>query len=108
LGYYDASGFGFTTIGYIVKDDSKLNFYQFSISPSFDYLQNRNFAAGVSFTRFFTKDSLSFYTSPLQNELYGYFTYRKSWFRPAISVSYGWGSRSDYSKPEELITSLRL
>jgi hypothetical protein len=108
LGYYDKSGFGFTFSGYIVNDEANLNFYQFSFSPSFDYLQNRNFATGVSYTRFFTRDSLPFYTSPLQNELYAYFIYRKSWIRPALAMSYGWGSRSDYQKREELIQSLRL
>src|SRR6266513_3625303 len=70
LGYYHKSGFGFTATGYIVNDETNLNFYQFSLSPSFDYLQNKDFATGVSYTRFFTKDSLPFYTSPFQNELY--------------------------------------
>jgi hypothetical protein len=108
LGYYHKSGFGFTATGYIVNDETNLDFYQFSLSPSFDYLQNRDFATGISYTRFFTKDSLPFYTSPLQNELYAYFSYRKLWIRPTISLSYGWGSRSDYARREELIQSLRL
>lgn len=108
LGYYHKSGLGFTTTGYIVNDETNLNFYQFSLSPSFDYLQNRDFATGVSYDRFFTKDSLPFYTSPLQNEVYAYFTYRKLWMRPSVALSYGWGSRSDYQKREELLQSLRL
>jgi hypothetical protein len=108
LGYYHKSGLGFTATGYIVNDETNLNFYQFSLSPSFDYLQNKDFATGVSYSRFFTRDSLPFYTSPLQNELYAYFSYRKLWIRPTISVSYGWGSRSDYVQREELIQSLRL
>jgi hypothetical protein len=108
LGYYHKSGFGFTAIGYVVNDQTKLNFYQVALSPSFDYLANRDFATGFAYTKFFTKDSLSFYTSPLQNELYAYFTYRKVWMRPGLSVSYGWGSRSDYVRREALIESLRL
>jgi hypothetical protein len=108
LGYYHKSGIGFTALGYIVNDETNLNLYQFSLSPSYDYLDNRNFATGISYTRFFTKDSLSFYTSPLQNELYAYFTYRKFWLRPSVAVSYGWGSRSDYAQREQLIEDLRL
>ena len=108
LGYYHKSGLGLTATGYMVNDQTNLNFYQLSLSPSFDYLENRSLATGVSYTRFMTKKSLSFYTSPLQNEVYGYFTYRKSWIRPTVSVSYGWGSRSDYQQREELIQSLRL
>jgi hypothetical protein len=108
LGYYHKSGFGITTTGYIVNDDKNMNFYQFSISPSFDYLQNKSMAAGISFTKFKTKDSLPFYTTPLQNDLYAYFTYRKTWIRPTLALSYGWGSRSDYIKRESIIQDLRL
>jgi hypothetical protein len=108
LGYYHRSGLGITATGSMVNDESKLNFYQFSLNPSFDYLKNRNFATGFSYTRFFTRDSLSFYTSPLQNELYAYFTYRKTWIRPSVAMSYGWGSRTDYQRREDLIQSLRL
>jgi hypothetical protein len=108
LGYYHKNGLGVTATGYIADDGQNLNFFQGSITPSFDYLQNRNIATGVSFTKFITKDSLPFYTTPLQNELYAYFTYRKWWVKPTISVSYGWGSRSDYTQREELIQDLRL
>jgi hypothetical protein len=99
---------GFTGTGYIVNDQNRLNFYQFSLTPSYDYFANRNLATGISYSRFFTKDQLSFYTSPLKNELYTYFTWRKSWIRPTVAMSYGWGSRSDYQEREEFITVLRL
>ncbi|MEO5946230.1 MAG: hypothetical protein ABIP79_05400 [Chitinophagaceae bacterium] len=108
IGYYHKSGLGINATGYIVDDGANMNLYQSSVSPSFDYLKNKAIATGISYTRFFTKDSLPFYTTPLQNELYGYFTYRKSWIRPTVAVSYGWGSRSDYSEREEQIIDLRL
>ncbi|MDP9229568.1 MAG: hypothetical protein M3O67_02715 [Bacteroidota bacterium] len=108
MGYYNKNGLGITATGDMVDDESKLNFYQFSLSPSFDYLQNPALATGLAYTRYFTKDSLPFYTSPLENELYAYFTYRKWWIRPTVALSYGWGSQSDYAKRKELITSLQL
>jgi hypothetical protein len=108
IGYYNKNGLGITGIGSFVNDKKNFTFYQLSVSPSFDYLKNRNFAAGISYTRYFTKDSLPFYTSPLQNELYAYFNYRKWWFKPMIGVSYGWGSRSDYEERQGYITSLQL
>lgn len=108
LGYYHKSGLGITATGYIVNDGKNTNFYQAGISPSFDYLKNKKIATGVSYTRFLTKDSLPFYTSPIQNELYAYFTYRKWWIRPTIALSYGWGSRTDYEQRETLIQDLRL
>lgn len=108
IGYYHKGGLGITTTGYIVDDGVNMNFYQGGITPSFDYLKDKRFAAGFSYTKFFTRDSLPFYTTPLQNELYAYFTYRKWWVRPMFAVSYGWGSRTDYAEREELIQDLRL
>ena len=108
IAFYHKSGFGMTAAGNIVNDANRMNFFQASLSPSFDYLENKRFVTGVAYTRFITKDSLSFYTSPLQNELYAYFTYRKGWIRPTVALSYGWGSRSEYAHREELITSLQL
>ncbi len=108
LGYYHKSGLGFTATGYLVNDDKNMNLYQFSLTPSFDFIQDKRLVTGVSYTRFFTKDSLPFYTTPLQNELYAYFTYRDSWIRPSIAMSYGWGSRTDYMERESLIQDLRL
>ena len=108
VGYYHKSGLGINATGYIVDDGVNKNLYQSSVSPSFDYLKNKAIATGISYTRFFTKDSLPFYTTPLKNEVYGYFTYRKSWIRPTVAVSYGWGSRSDYSEREEQLIDLRL
>jgi len=108
LGYYHKSGIGLTGTGYIIDDGANMNFYQASVTPSFDYLQNKKLATGISYTRYFTKDSLPFYTTPLQNEVYAYFIYRKWWVRPMLAVSYGWGSRSDYEERETLLQDLRL
>lgn len=109
LGYFHKDGLSITATGNIVNgNNNNLNLYQVAISPGYDYLKNRDLATGFTFTRFFTKDTLSFYTTPLQNELYAYFTYRKWWIRPTVAVSYGWGSRTDYTEREELIQDLRL
>lgn len=108
VGYYNKSGLGITLNGYIVDDGVNMNFFQSAVTPSFDYLRNKDFATGISFTKFFTRDSVPFYTTPIQNELYAYFTYRKWWLRPMLALSYGWGSRNDYEEREVLIQDLRL
>ena len=108
IGYYDKSGWGITGTGYIVDDGTNMNFYQGSITGSLDHLKDRKLAAGISYTKYFTKKSLPFYTTPLQNEFYAYFTYRKLWVKPMIAVSYGWGSRTDVERREELLTEIRL
>lgn len=101
LGYYSKRGLGISVTGNVINDGRKWNLYQASVSPSYDYLKNRNIATGVSYLRYFTKDSLPFYTSPLQNEIYGYFLWRKPWLQPGVTVNYGWGSRTEYKKIEK-------
>ncbi|TAL47378.1 MAG: hypothetical protein EPN92_04930 [Chitinophagaceae bacterium] len=108
LAYFHKSGLSLATTGNVVNNENKLNLYQVSVSPGYDYLENRNLATGITYTKYFTKDSLNFYTTPLQNELYAYFTYRKWWVRPTVAMSYGWGSRTDYMEREALILDLRL
>ena len=108
LGFFHKNGLSLTATGNIINDNNKPNLYQIAVSPGYDYLENRDLATGITYTRFFTKDSLSFYTTPLQNEIFAYFTYRKWWIRPTIALSYGWGNRKDYMEREELIQDLRL
>jgi hypothetical protein len=106
FGYYDKSGLGITLTSNMVHDSVKLNGYQFSISPSYDYIKNRDLATGISFTRYFTKRKVPFYTSPLQNELNAYFLWRKSWLQPGLTANYGWGSKSQFSKKDSTYKTL--
>jgi hypothetical protein len=95
LGYYHKSGAGITFSGDLTQYKKDLRLYQYSISPSFDFIQDLRWTGGFSYTRYFTKDKLPFYTTPLQNEVSAYFLSRKGWLQPGITASYGWGSRKD-------------
>ncbi len=108
IGYFHKSGPGITLSGNIINEKQQLNLYQFSISPSFDFVQTLNWVGGVSYQGYFTKDSLPFYSSPLQNEFNTYLTWRKPWLQPGITASYGWGSRTDFEKRMKYIKLLRL
>jgi hypothetical protein len=108
ISYFTKSGLGINAAATIVNDGQQMNPYQYSIGGSYDYVKNRKYIAGVSLSHFFTKDNLPFYTSPLQNGAYAYFTYRNFWLKPTVAASYGWGSRSEYTQREEYITSIRL
>lgn len=97
LSYFHKSGFGINTAAYVIKDGKTFNPFQYSISPSFDYLK-RKYSTGVSYTRYFVKDSLQFYTTPIQQEAFAYFTYKDFLIKPSISVAYGWGSTTSFEK----------
>jgi hypothetical protein len=97
LGYYHKSGLGIAATGYMINDNKGLNFYQYVFTPSFDVIK-KSFSTGLSFSKYISKDSLDFYTTPIQNELFAYFSYKNWWLRPSLSASYGWGSQTEYEK----------
>jgi hypothetical protein len=84
--------------GSLVNDGDRRRVYQYAITPSFDFIQSRKAIGGFAYTRYVTKDSLTFYTSPLQKEVSGYFLWRKAWLQPGLTATYGWGSRTDLQK----------
>jgi hypothetical protein len=98
IGYYHKSGFGISASAYALLNNG-MNFYQYSFSPSFDCIK-KSFSTGIAYTRYLTKDSLDFYTTPIQNEVFAYFSYKKWWVRPTLSLSYGWGSKEENEKRE--------
>jgi hypothetical protein len=106
LSFYHKSGLGISAAGYAITE-KKLNFYQASVTPSYDYIKRGRFSTGVAYTRFFTKDDLSFYTTPISNELSAYFSYKKLIIKPAVSIAYGWGSRTQYEKHKSDVMMLR-
>ena len=106
-GYFGKSGLGLNVAAFIINDTTGIKLYQWAVTPSFDYLKDRRLSAGVSFTRYYTQDKLTFYTSPLQNEINGYFTWRKSWLKPGLAAGYGWGSRTSYTSRRIFLDSLK-
>lgn len=107
LGFYHKSGLGLSASTIIANDGDKWNAFQYVVSGSYDYLKNMAFLTGASITHFFTKDSLPFYASPLENEASIYFTYKRAWVKPSITATYGWGSRTAYEEQEDKIKILR-
>ncbi len=108
VSHFSKSGLGISAAASILHDGERVNPYQYSITGSYDYIKNRKFVTGISLTRFFTKDNLPFYTSPLQNGAYAFFTYRGFWLKPTVAASYGWGSRSEYTERQDRISAIRL
>lgn len=107
LGYYHKSGLGAGANASFLPGGNGSNPWQMSLSGSYDYLQKKSFITGLSLTHYFIKENLPFYTSPLQNEAYGYFTYRQSWLKPSLGASYGWGSRSAVEQRTEMTEKIQ-
>jgi hypothetical protein len=94
IGYYHKSGLGLSVTGFVAVLKSKPEFYQYAVTPSYDYI-SKKFSAGISFTRYLDKDTAITNVSPYINDFYGYgYIKRKSW-RYGISLGYANGSFND-------------
>ncbi|MFM2145495.1 MAG: hypothetical protein RL732_331 [Bacteroidota bacterium] len=107
LSYYHKKGPGLSATGYGVFQSSGLQFYQLALSPSYDVLR-KTYSTGIAYTHYFNRDSTDFYQTPIRNELFGYFTWKKWRVRPAVTFSYGWGSNALFEQEKRLILSRRL
>lgn len=107
VGYYHKSGLGISAMAFALNSNNKFTFYQYAVSPSYDLI-SKKISTGISYSHYFNKDSLDFYTTPIRDELFAYFSYKGWWLRPTISVSYGWGSKTNYEKEQYRLWSRRL
>lgn len=108
LGYYHRSGFGLSLSANLLNEKNKTAFYQFSISPSYDLLTNKNFDAGISYSRYFVKEEFLQTVSPIKHELFGYFMLKKNWIVPGLSLGYATGNYEECFKADTVIGIVRI
>ena len=94
LGYYHKSGLGLTATAYAAQLNSRFLFYQYALTPSYDYI-NPTFSAGLSYTRYFGKDTSALTTSPYDHDLYAYLSFKRHNWRYGLAAGYAAGSFND-------------
>jgi hypothetical protein len=95
LGYYHKSGLGISLTGFVTSIRNKYKFYQYALTPSYDYIGGK-IVAGVSYTRYFGKDTAISTSSPYENDFYAYFSLRKGNWRYGLTGGYATGSFPDH------------
>lgn len=95
VGYHHKSGFTLMVSGFLADDAGKLKIYQFAISPSYVF-SNKQFDAGISYTRFMEGLATSFTVSPFKNDCYANAVYKKTWIQPGIGLGYAFGKQVEY------------
>ena len=106
ISYNHRSGLSLTVKNLFTTDRQQFSWFQTSISPGYQYTKSSDWKAGINYTRYLNKDSLSFYTSPLINEFYAQVKYTGGWVKPGIAAAYGFGSRDAVTRRRlRLITS---
>lgn len=85
--YLHKSGLGISGSAYATEDQGRMTIYQGAITPLYD-IARRNWEAGISYTRYINKDSLSFGVDPLRNDVYVYGVFKKFWLEPGLAFDW--------------------
>ena len=101
--YLHRSGLGISATAYATMDMGEAVVYQGAVTPSFD-IGRRNWAAGISYTRYINKDSVSFGIDPLRNDIYSYAILKKFWLEPGVTFDFSF----DSYKLEEILESTQI
>lgn len=94
LAYYHKKGLGISATGFLANIGNHFHFYQYAVTPSYDYISSK-IAAGISYTRYFGKDTASINASPYDNDFYAYFNIHHKKWRYGIAAGYATGSFYD-------------
>ena len=92
VAYSHKTGLGISFTGFLLNENKKTGFYQYSISPFYNYTKGKAANASLTYTHYFERDIYSSNTSPIQDEFYGSFVFKKPWLKPGISVGYSAGT----------------
>lgn len=96
VSYYHKSGLGITSTAYLRPGTTSAGLYQMALTPSYDFIGNKSMA-GISYTRYVKTNPANSFTTPYDNEVYGYLQLRKTWIRPSLTLGWAEGSYTDVS-----------
>lgn len=97
--YYHKSGLYFSG-GINLLNDKKKGFgiKQSSLSAGYELPENSNTDLAVTYTHIFVNDIFSSYTSPVHNDFYAAYVYKKTWIRPGMAADYSSGEYGDVKR----------
>lgn len=110
LAYFHKTGLGIGTHAYGILGDTYggKRFFEYDISPFYDYDKGKAFSFGISFSKYFYSDSASLPQSPLTNEGYGYVNYNNWWLVPVMGFDYAFGHYKDNTGADVSASDLLL
>ncbi|MBC8034920.1 MAG: hypothetical protein H7Y03_12285, partial [Chitinophagaceae bacterium] len=93
IGYYHKSGLSISGIAYMNISNRKDGFYQYSITPAYDFALGKKVAGGFSYTHYLTmaKDTIPDFATPYDDEFYGYIFMTSGAIQPGITLGYAMG-----------------
>ncbi len=95
ISYNHKSGLYASVYSYYLLNATQHPWFEMDLTGGYDYTESHHFLTGISYTRYFFADSSDVPQTPINNELFGYFLYRKWWLEPGISLDLGWGRHKE-------------
>lgn len=95
IGYFNKTGLSLSAAASIVNDGTGLGITQFTFTPAYELLNHPLFDLSVSYTGYVVKDKYSAYSSPVQNDIYASFSYKKPFIEPGIAIGYSSGTYNE-------------
>jgi hypothetical protein len=92
IGYTHKSGFGISLTGDLFNLNNTTQFYQYLVTPSFEYNTGKVIDVSLYYTRYIEKNLYNTPGAPFQNEWYSEFVFKKTWLRPGIAIGYSNGN----------------
>ena len=97
---------GISFTGFMFNENNATDFYQYALSPFYNYTKGKVADVSISYTHYFEKSDYSSNASPIQNEFYGNILFKKSWLKPGIAAGYSAGKYHEIIKIDTVIKVL--
>ncbi len=104
--YFHKSGLALSVAGSLTTFNRITDFYQFSVTPSYNILNKKKYLAAVSYTRYLRNGKFGDAASPIQNDLFASGYLKKPWLAPGISLGYSSGKHTAYKHIDTVFLSI--
>jgi len=88
---YYYQGFGLKYAPYFITSGSKPGIYMHTVTAGYEQYEKEHINLDLSYTHFFFSGNATIPYTPLNNELYGFISFKKLWLAPLLSADLGFG-----------------
>lgn len=106
-GYFHKSGISLTASSFLFDHLGKAGFYQYSITPAYNYTTGKTVDFGLSYSHYFKRKSFENVASPVHDEIYANINLKKPWIQPGIALGYASGKYTEYLRIDTVINGIR-
>jgi hypothetical protein len=79
---------------------------EYSAAAGYELPDNKNAGFSIAYTHIFVNDIFSPYASPVHNDLYAAYQYKKTWLRPGLAVDFSGGEYGEVKRVRLLYDSI--